>query len=118
MPNQLTQLDHVFHALADPTRRAVLQRLSQGPASVTELAKPFNMALPSFLQHLRVLEDSGLVRSQKVGRVRTCEMKPEPLSNAEGWIAEQRAMWEDRFDRLDAYLQSLQAAGQNNGESN
>ena len=116
MPNQQASLDHVFHALADPTRRAVLQRLSQGPASVTELAKPFEMALPSFLQHLRVLEDSGLVRSEKVGRVRTCEMKPDPLTSAEGWIAEQRAMWEGRLDRLEAYLRSLQATEGENGD--
>ena len=110
MPNQTAALDTVFHALADPTRRGVLQRLSRGPASVSELAKPFGMALPSFLQHLRVLEDSGLVRSKKVGRVRTCEMEPEPLTAAEQWIAEQRALWDARLDRLDDYLRELQAS--------
>ncbi len=109
MPNQQNPLDAVFHALADPTRRAVLQQLSQGPASVKELAKPFEMALPSFLQHLRVLEESGLLRSQKVGRVRTCEMQPSPLGEAEDWIARQRAIWEARFERLEAYLAELQA---------
>ena len=109
MPNQVATLDTVFHALADPTRRAVLQRLSRGPASVSELAKPFGMALPSFLQHLRVLEHSGLVRSKKTGRVRTCEMEPQPLTTAEQWIAEQRALWDARLDRLDDYLRELQA---------
>lgn len=111
MPNQETHLDNVFRALADPTRRAVVQRLSRGPASVSELAAPFDMALPSFLQHLRVLEDSGLVRSKKAGRVRTCEIKPRQLATAETWIARQRAVWEARFDRLDAYLRNLQAEG-------
>lgn len=117
MPNQLTALDTVFHALADPTRRAVLQRLSQGTASVSELAKPFDMALPSFLQHLRVLEDSGLVRSRKDGRVRTCEMRAEPLSNAERWIVEQRKAWEGRLDRLAAYLEQLQEGEATDGET-
>jgi DNA-binding transcriptional ArsR family regulator len=115
MPNQASVLDDVFHALSDPTRRAVLQRLSQGSASVSELAKPFAMALPSFLQHLRVLEESGLVRSAKVGRVRTCEMQPQPLTTAEHWIAEQRALWEARLDRLDDYLKQLQARENRDG---
>jgi DNA-binding transcriptional ArsR family regulator len=117
MPNQKIALDHVFHALADPTRRAVLQRLSGGPASVSELAKPFTMALPSFLQHLQVLEEGGLIRSKKVGRVRTCEMELAPLTTAESWIAEQRAVWEGRFDRLEAYLSELQVKEKNNDES-
>ncbi len=114
MPNQSAALDDVFHALADPTRRAVLQQLSHGPASVSELAKPFEMALPSFLQHLNVLEDSGLISSKKVGRVRTCEFEPARLTSAEQWIAEQRALWEGRLDRLEAYLQELQ--GQEKGD--
>ncbi len=101
-------LDSVFHALADPTRRAVLTRLAQGPATVSELAKPFEMALPSFLQHLKVLEESGLVTSKKEGRVRTCEAQIARLSAAEEWMAHQRAVWEGRFDRLDAYLALLQ----------
>ena len=109
MPNQSAGLDHVFRALADPTRRAVVQRLSHGPASVSELAAPFDMALPSFMQHLRVLEESGLVRSKKAGRVRTCEIKPQQLTQAETWISRQRAVWEARFDRLDAYLHELKA---------
>ncbi len=107
MPNQLQTLDKVFHALSDPTRRAVLRRLGGGPASVSELAEPFAMALPSFLQHLRVLEEGGMIRSRKEGRVRTCEAVPSALSEAESWIAEQRAIWEARLDRLDAYLIEL-----------
>jgi len=113
MPNQDVSLDNVFRALADPTRRAVVQRLSKGPASVKELAEPFDMALPSFLQHLKVLEDSGLMRSRKRGRVRTCEIEPRELGEAEQWFAALRALWEARFDRLEAYLDELQ----NNRES-
>lgn len=98
----------MFHALADPSRRAVLERLAAGPASVGELAKPLAMALPSFMQHLQVLETSGLIRTEKVGRVRTCRLEPQALDAASTWIARQRAVWEARFDRLDAYLQQLQ----------
>lgn len=111
MPNQQPEtvvLDGVFHALADPTRRAVLHRLSTGPASVSDLAAPFTMALPSFLQHLKVLEDAGLIHSAKTGRVRTCEMEPAPLSNAQQWIADQRDLWSRRFDDMAAYLDELQ----------
>ncbi|GJL93146.1 ArsR/SmtB family transcription factor [Hyphococcus sp.] len=102
-------LDNVFQALADPTRRAVLTRLTQGPATVSDLAKPFDMALPSFLQHLKVLEDSGLVTSKKQGRVRTCEAQIKRLTEAEEWIGHQRAVWEGRLDRLDVYLKTLQS---------
>lgn len=109
MPKQSTALDGVFHALSDPTRRRVLQRLSRGPATVSELAEPFTMALPSFMQHLRVLERSGLVASRKTGRVRTCRIRPREMVRAENWIAEQRALWEERFDRLEGYLEGLQA---------
>ena len=109
MPNQPAQLTRVFQALADPTRRAVLQRLSGGTAAVSELAKPFDMALPSFLQHLKVLEGSGLVRSRKSGRVRTYQISPQPLKAAEGWIVGRRALWERRLDQLDQYLDSLEA---------
>lgn len=115
MPNQPDSLDRVFSALADPTRRAVVQRLAKGPATVSELAQPFSMALPSFLQHLRVLEDCGLVRSRKQGRVRTCEVDPGSLATAERWFAEQRALWEGRLDRLEAYLQVLQGRETSNG---
>lgn len=109
MPNYDTALDTVFRALADPTRRAVVQRLSRGPASVSELAEPFEMALPSFLQHLKVLEESGLVRSRKEGRVRQCEIATEQLEAAEKWIGEQRAIWEARLDRLEAVVRQLKA---------
>ncbi len=101
------QLNRVFQALADPTRRAVLQRLGGGPAPMTELARPFKMALPSFSQHLRMLEGCGLVRSRKSGRVRTYELAPEPLQAAEHWISAQRAIWERRLDQLDTLLMTL-----------
>jgi DNA-binding transcriptional ArsR family regulator len=107
MPNQQLQLDGVFRALGDPTRRAVLSRLSAGPASVTELARPFDIALPSFTQHLGVLERCGLVRSRKVGRVRTYRLVPQPLKAAERWMALQRALWERRLEQLDNYLLEL-----------
>jgi DNA-binding transcriptional ArsR family regulator len=110
MPSQRAALDRVFQSLADPTRRAVLHRLAQGRAAVTELAQPFDMALPSFLQHLKVLEGSGLVRSRKEGRVRTYEMAPGALEKAEGWLAEQRTLWERRLDQLDRYLGGLALA--------
>ena len=101
MPNQPAPLDQVFRALADPTRRAVVARLSRGPASVSDLAEPFDMAMPSFLQHLKVLEAGGLVRSTKKGRVRTIEMRPDALCVAGEWIAERRKSWEARLDRLE-----------------
>lgn len=107
MPNHEIQLDNVFRALADPTRRAVVQRLSQGPASVSALAEPFEMALPSFLQHLKVLEESGLVHSRKSGRVRTCEISPEQLSKAERWIGQQREIWSGRLERMEQVVQAM-----------
>jgi DNA-binding transcriptional ArsR family regulator len=97
-------VDRVFRALSDPTRRRVLERLGRSPAAVSELAAPFDMALPSFVQHLRVLEGSGLVRSTKVGRVRTYELVPKRLKVAEDWLARQRTIWERRLDQLDDYL--------------
>jgi DNA-binding transcriptional ArsR family regulator len=100
-------LDRVFHALANPTRRAVLERLGRGPAAMSELARPFDMALPSFSQHLDVLEACGLVRSRKTGRVRTYQITPRALGAAEGWMARQRALWERRLDQLDDYLHDL-----------
>lgn len=108
MANQSASLDRVFHALSDPTRRAIVSRLSRGPASVSELAKPFAMAMPTLLQHLKVLEESRLIRSEKTGRVRTCEVEPAALGRAESWIAEQRAVWEGRLDRMEAYVEGLQ----------
>ena len=100
-------LDLTFQALADPTRRAMVERLGRGPASVSDLAAPFAMSLPAIVQHLAVLEASGLVRSEKVGRVRTCRMEPAALSLAEQWINERRADWEHRLDRLGAHLRQF-----------
>ena len=97
----------VFQALANPTRRAVLERLGRGPASVGELVAPFDMALPSFVQHLRMLEAAGLVRSRKEGRVRTYALAPERLRDAEGWLARQRTLWDRRLDQFDDYVTSL-----------
>ncbi len=98
------QLDRTFNALADPTRRALVERLAQGPASVSELAAPLPMSLPAVMGHLKVLEESGLVKSEKTGRVRTCRIDPQMLSQAESWVAERRAMWERSLDRLVAFL--------------
>ncbi|MEE8245082.1 MAG: metalloregulator ArsR/SmtB family transcription factor [Pseudomonadales bacterium] len=105
MPNQSADLNDVFRALADPTRRSVVHRLSNGPVSVSELAEPFDMALPSFVQHLKVLEDSGLIRSEKVGRVRTCQMVTETLSSAEQWLVDRRKLLEGRLDALAKYVE-------------
>lgn len=109
MPNQSPLLDSVFQALADPTRRAVLERLGAGPAPVSALAEPFNMALPSFLQHMKTLEGCGLVRSQKTGRVRTYELAPETMQAAEDWMAKQRSTWNQRLDQLEAYLKETES---------
>lgn len=103
----LAPIDRVFRALADPTRRRVLERLCRSPASVSELAESFDMALPSFVQHLRVLEDSGVVRSTKSGRVRTYRVVPKRLRAVEDWLDRQRALWERRLDQLDTYLIDL-----------
>ena len=100
-------IDGIFRALSDPTRRRVVERLNRSPASVSELAQPFDMALPSFIEHLRVLEGCGLVHSQKTGRVRTDQLAPEPLKLAENWLAEQRTLWERRLDQFDAYVMTL-----------
>ena len=103
MLNQ-SAVDRVFHALADPTRRALLSQLCHGPASVTDLARPLEVTLAAVVQHVQVLEESGIVRTQKIGRVRTCQMSPEGLSVAERWIADRRSLWERRLDRLGALL--------------
>lgn len=100
----LEPIDSVFRALADPTRRRVLERLSQSPASVSELAEPFEMALPSFVEHLGVLEGCGLVSSRKTGRVRVYRLAPKRLRLAEDWLTRQRELWERRLDQLDEYL--------------
>mgnify|MGYP001212172983 CR=1 FL=1 len=101
------RLDRIFTALSDPTRRAMLERLAAGPAPVSELAAPFEMALPTILGHLKRLEDAGLVQSEKDGRVRTCALRPEAFGPVNTWLAEQRQVWEGRLDRLDDYVMKL-----------
>ena len=100
-------LDAVFHALADPTRRAVLARLGRGSATISELAEPFTMALPSFMKHISVLERSNLIVSRKVGRVRTCALDRERLVAAERWFGEQHLLWQTRYSKLDTLLASM-----------
>jgi DNA-binding transcriptional ArsR family regulator len=117
MPNYETSLDLAFQALADPTRRAIVERLSRGPAPVSELAKPMAMSLPAVMQHLTVLETAGLVRSQKIGRVRTCQINPLALSQAEQWITQRRTEWAQRLDRLGDYLQTLHNEEENNDDT-
>jgi DNA-binding transcriptional ArsR family regulator len=107
MANQTARLGEVFYALADPTRRAIVGRLGRGSASVSELAAPFAMALPSFMKHLSVLERSGVIRSTKAGRVRTCELRTRTLGRAEAWLAGQRAIWEARTDRMSEFAERL-----------
>ena len=104
MVNDVAELDRVFHALADPGRRVMLERLSRGPASVSQLGEPLQMSLAAVLQHVQVLEASGLVRSRKAGRTRTCSLNTEALRSAESWIAERRGLAERRLDRLGEYL--------------
>lgn len=104
MLNYQAQLDLMYQALADPGRRVMVERLTRGPASVSELAEPLDMSLPAVVQHLQMLEASGLVKSQKVGRVRTCRIEPAALRSAERWIGEQRMIWERRIDRLGEFL--------------
>ncbi|ASL42034.1 HTH-type transcriptional regulator [Burkholderia sp. AD24] len=107
MENYSSSLNGVFHALADPTRRSVIARLGSGPASIKELAEPFGLGLPSFLKHIKVLESSGLIASEKVGRVRTCKLRRGNLTAAEKWFDQQRAVWENRYENLDNLLTSL-----------
>jgi DNA-binding transcriptional ArsR family regulator len=111
MLNQAASLDRIFHALADPSRRVIVERLSRGPASVSELAEPLEMSLPAVLQHLQLLESSGLVQSEKAGRVRTCRINEKALRTAEQWIAKRRASWERHFDRLGAFLADTDSEG-------
>jgi DNA-binding transcriptional ArsR family regulator len=120
MLNYVAPLDRAFQALADPTRRAMVERLTQGPASVSELKRPLTMSLPAVMQHLAVLETSGLIVSQKAGRVRTCRINLPALAEAERWIADRRLEWERRLDRLGEYLKSLNGDGKtlnNEGET-
>ena len=107
MANQSMKLDHVFGALSDATRRAIVMRLCEGEASVGELAKPFDMALPSLMKHIRILESSGLVASEKTGRVRMCSLQTKTLATIEAWLAAQREIWEQRLDRLEMYVEKL-----------
>ncbi len=107
MPNQSGDLDLLFQSLADPTRRAILARLAHGEARVTDLAAPFDMALPSFLQHLKKLEDGGLIATRKEGRERICSIRTGALAPARDWMMEQRLLWEGRLDRLEDYLATL-----------
>lgn len=116
MDNSHDELNTVFQALSDPTRRAVIQHLTHGPASVTELAEPFAMALPSFMKHVGVLEAAGLIRSRKVGRVRTCEIKPKTLTAAEDWIGTQTALWEGRMARMARYVEARAAGRREDGD--
>ena len=104
MLSEKVHVDRVFHALGDPTRRAILERLSAGPISVSKLARPLDVTLAAVVQHLQVLERSGLVHTQKLGRVRTCRMEPRGLSIAERWIDERRSLWEKRLARLGDFL--------------
>src|SRR5215831_13154143 len=118
MLNHKPDLDRLFHALADPARRAMVERLSRGPTAVSELARPLPMSLPSVMQHLTVLEAAGLVRSEKRGRVRTCAIEPRALSQAEQWINARRIEWENRLDRLGDYLKTLETEGDDDGSGN
>ncbi len=102
-------LDHIFLALADPTRRAVLGRLGRGPASISELAKPFDITLPSFMKHIRYLEACGLIRTHKKGRVRTCAIEKRRFAAVDGWLSAQRAIWEGRTDRLEQFVTAAYA---------
>lgn len=104
MEQYLEPLNGIFQALADPTRRAVLGRLGKGPASISELAQPFDMALPSFMKHIRFLEDSGWIRTRKEGRVRTCALERKPFAAVDAWLSEQHALWEGRTDRLERFV--------------
>jgi DNA-binding transcriptional ArsR family regulator len=110
MPGTEAALDRTFHALADPTRRSIIVRLSRGPASVSELAEPLTISLPAVVQHLQVLQLSGLVRSEKAGRVRTCRLEPAPMLTVQAWIGEHRATWEARLDRLGEVLDATYGA--------
>jgi len=116
MLNQSAGLDRVFQALADPARLAIIERLSHGPAPVSELARPLPMSLPAAMQHLAVLEAAGLVRTKKIGRVRTCAIEPQALSLAERWFNARLREWETRLDRLGDYLKTLESGGDGDSE--
>jgi DNA-binding transcriptional ArsR family regulator len=103
----MANLDSVFHSLSDGTRRAVIAQLANGPASVGDLAQRHHMALPSFLKHIRVLETSEMVTSRKVGRVRMCQLRPDALTAAQGWLEQERRVWEARLNQLDSFIETL-----------
>lgn len=111
MDHYSEQLDGIFQALADPTRRAVLARLGKGPASISDLAEPFDMALPSFMKHIHFLEGSGLIQTHKQGRVRTCIIEKQRFQAVEAWLSQQRSLWEGRTDRLEQFVTKAQAEG-------
>lgn len=108
MANHLQELDGIFQALSDPTRRAVIGRLGRGPTSIGDLAKPFDMALPSFMKHIKTLEGCGLIRTRKAGRVRTCSIEKDGFRMVETWLSAQRAVWEARTDRLEQFVTATQ----------
>jgi DNA-binding transcriptional ArsR family regulator len=112
VPTDTDVLDRTFHALADSSRRSIVVRLSEGPASVSSLAEPLEMTLSAVVQHLEVLQKSGIVRSEKVGRVRMCRLEPAPMREIEGWIAQHRQVWEGRFDRLGDVLKTTYGRNQ------
>lgn len=114
MANKHEALDRAFGALSDPTRRAIVMRLTSGPASVGELSEPFAMTMPTLLQHIRVLEKSGLIETEKTGRVRTCTLQAKALAGTEQWLASQRAAWEQRLDRMESYVVALHATEMKN----
>ncbi|HXK03973.1 MAG TPA: metalloregulator ArsR/SmtB family transcription factor [Verrucomicrobiae bacterium] len=105
MPGQQAKIDRVFHALGDPTRRAILEKLSRGPVSVSQLAEPLELTLAAVVQHLQVLEESNLVQTEKVGRIRTCRLEPAGLAVARRWLEDRRSLWEKRLDRLGDLLE-------------
>lgn len=109
MSNHRANVERIFHALGDSRRRAIIERLSEGPASVSRLAKPLNITLAAVVQHLQVLEECGLIHSEKIGRVRTCRMEPKGLTVLERWVNERRSLWEKRFDRLGNLLAEADA---------
>ena len=111
----MAHLDRVFHSLSDGTRRAVIAQLANGPASIGDLAQRHHMALPSFMKHIRVLEESEIVRSRKKGRVRMCELRPNALTAAQGWIEKERRNWEARLNQLDAFVETLAEEESTNG---
>ena len=116
MAKRSGQLSSIFHALSDPTRRAVVRELSKGPATVSDLAEPHDMALPSFVQHLKVLERTGLIRSHKVGRVRTCAIVPDQVESAERWLIQARSYWESRLDSLASHIEADQTKASKGGK--